>query len=311
MFVANPDPFLLPTYRISPFRTEDLTRNETLPEDDFAVEYFDNRFGKNNWNYTFNGREAIHLALENYHLQPDDLVTILTTSENFYISSCVTKSIEKFCQWNREICPETKVILVNHEFGYPHPQMEQLVATGLPIIEDCCTTFFSQDEAGKLGQYGDFSVYSFPKFFPIQIGGLLVSNRKFSVKASQELSGNHIRFIQNSMSHFLKQEAAIIQKREENWEYGVNQFLKLGFTTRFKTPENTVPSALLLNNKGLVEDLNALKIFLNNHGIQNSVFYGEDAFFIPIHQNLTATDLDYFSFVFSIFMNHNSNADVR
>jgi hypothetical protein len=30
------------------------------------------------------------------------------------------------------------------------------------------------------------------------------------------------------------------------------------------------------------------------HGIQSSIFYGEDAFFIPVHQALTAFDLDYF-----------------
>ena len=112
-----PDSFLQPAYRISPFQTEYVAFNAALPKDDFASVYFDNRFGKDNWSYTCNGREAIHLALEQYQLQPTDLVTILTTSENFYISSCVTKTIEIFCQWNREILPETKIIFVNHEFA--------------------------------------------------------------------------------------------------------------------------------------------------------------------------------------------------
>ncbi|WP_309640430.1 DegT/DnrJ/EryC1/StrS family aminotransferase [Flavobacterium sp.] len=311
MFVVNPDPFLLPTYRISPFRTEDMARNANLPEDDFASTYFDNRFGKGNWAYTFNGREAIRLALEHYNLQSNDLVTILTTSENFYISSCVTKEIEAVCQWNREILPETKIIFVNHEFGYPHPDIEKLAATGLPIIEDCCTTFFSQDTAGKLGQYGDFSVYSFPKFFPIQIGGLLVSNGNHPIKNSRELDEKETSYIQNAISNFLKNEAEILQKRKQNWDYAVHQFSKMGFTTRFETQQNIVPSALLLNNNGIIEDLNMLKLFLNQHGIQNSVFYGEDAFFIPIHQSLTKSDLDYFSYVFTQFMNPKSDSDVR
>ena len=117
-------------------------------------------------------------------LKDDDIVTILTTSGNFYISSCVTEEIEKFCQWNREITPETKVILVNHEFGTIYPDMKNLVSLGIPIIEDCCPSFFSQDNDNKAGRYGDFAVYSFSKIFPIQFGGLLVNNNKLHTDGS-------------------------------------------------------------------------------------------------------------------------------
>lgn len=304
MFLANPDPFLLPTYRISPFTTADVATNANLKNDDFADEYFNERFGKNNWSYTFNGREAIRLALRNYNLQPNDLVTILTTSENFYISSCVTKEIECVCRWNRELTPETKIIFVNHEFGYPHPQMEKLKATGLPIIEDCCTTFFSQDNAGKLGQYGDYSVYSFPKFFPVQIGGLLVANGNRSVKNSEELNAEQKQYIQNAMGFHLRNEKQLLEKRKQNFQYAQQLFSKSGFSTRFETTQNTVPSALLLKNNSQIQDLNALKNHLYAHGIQNSVFYGEEAFFLPVHQNLDKTDLDYFAFVVENYLKH-------
>ena len=115
MFVVNPDAFLVPCYRISPFTTEHIASNAELPQSDFVIDYFNKRFGKDNWQYTYNGREAIKLALETYDLAPTDLITILTTSNNFYISSCVTKEIEKTCRWNREIVPETKIIFVNHD----------------------------------------------------------------------------------------------------------------------------------------------------------------------------------------------------
>jgi hypothetical protein len=68
----------------------------------------------------------------------------------------------------------------------------------------------------------------------------------------------------------------------------------LGFTERFQINDRIVPSALMLSNHAIVKDLNALKVYLNNNGIQNSVFYGEDAFFIPNHQNLSHTEIDYF-----------------
>jgi dTDP-4-amino-4,6-dideoxygalactose transaminase len=302
MFVLNPDPYSLPTYRIGPFKTEDVGVNAKLPTDNFAFDYFNNRFGSGKWQYTFNGREAIQIALEKYNLQSTDLVTILTTSQNFYISSCVTKEIESFCQWNREIVPETKLIFVNHEFGYPYPEMEKLVATGLPIIEDCCTTFFSQDQSGKLGQYSDFSVFSFPKFLPVQIGGLLVNNADADVKESQRLNEIELVYIQNVLSYYLKKEEAILKTRKENWDYAISQFSKLGLTQRFQHNAMTVPSALVLQNNGTIKDLNQFKTFLYNHGIQNSVFYGEDAFFIPVHQNLTFADLDYFYEVIQFYI---------
>lgn len=293
MFVLNPDPFLLPSFRISPFRTADMASNNELPEDDFLAEYCNNRFGKNQWQYTINGREGIRLALEHYDLQADDLVTILTTSENFYISSCVTSEISNFCRWNRELLPETKLIFVNHEFGYPHPNMDKLVATGLPIIEDCCTTFFSQDASGKTGKYGDFTIYSFPKFFPLQIGGLLVSNKNSPVGKSR-ISTEAIDYIEKVVSNDLRTESDLLQKRNENYQYGLQLFSALGFSERFSKNDSIVPSLLLLNNHGIASDLNALKAFLNSCGIQNSVFYGEDAFFIPSHQNLEKSDYDYF-----------------
>jgi hypothetical protein len=301
MFVINPDSFLQPTYRISPFKTEYVAFNSLFPEDDFALSYFDNRFGRDNWQFSFNGREAIYIALEQYNLQSNDLVTIVTTSGNFYISSCVTKTIETFCRWNREILPETKVIFVNHEFGYPYQEMDYLVSLGIPIIEDCCTTFFSQNQNNMVGKYGDFTVYSLPKFFPIQIGGVLVKNTKHQLETSKMLDDANLAYIKNVIAYQLKNERKFLAKRRENIDYALEQFSELGFSARFSTPESIVPSALLLVNNGIIKDLNAFKIFLYQHGIQNSIFYGEDAFFIPCHQNLEESDINYFKFVIESF----------
>ena len=307
MFVINPDQFLLPTYRLCPFKTDYVASNSLLPDDDFAVSYFNNKFGEGNWLYTFNGREAIQLALETYQLEPTDLVTILTTSQNFYISSCVTKTIEKFCRWNRELLPETKLIVVNHEFGFVHQQMEELVATGIPIIEDCCTTFFSQDSNNTIGKYGDFSTYSLTKFFPIQIGGILVNNKGISKINTSSLNSQQTQYIQNTISNQLKNNQIQLDERKKNYDYLLELLSPLGFTARFENTELTVPYVLVLKNNGVINDLNELKIFLTNNGIQSSVFYGEDAFFIPCHQNLEDLDLSYFSQVIQEIINRKSN----
>lgn len=304
MFVLNPDPFLLPAYRISPFQTRHLAENTQWPASDFAQQYFDERFGKNCWMFTFNGREAIRLALKKYNLRPLDVVTILTTSENFYISSCVTKTIEEFCQWNRTVTHDTKVILVNHEFGYPHPKMNEIQALGLPIIEDCCTTFFSQDAAGRVGQYGDFATYSFPKFFPVQIGGLLVSNQGFLEVLTTELNADEQVYVTKTMSNYLPLSEEIINRRKSIFKYAAETFKNMGFSLRFETSDLVVPSVLMLNNLHQIKDLPALKVFLADHGIQSSVFYGEDAFFIPCHQHMNVVDVNYISEVILSFKTH-------
>ncbi|OYU85088.1 MAG: hypothetical protein CFE24_03770 [Flavobacterium sp. BFFFF2] len=303
MFFSNPDIHLLPDYRISPFKTDFVGRNLHLPETTFLTSYCDQRFGAGNWLLTQNGRSAISAALTYYHLKSTDVVTILTTTENFYISGCVTKTIDLFCRWNRTIVPETKLLFINHEFGYPHPEMAALSQLGIPIIEDSCTTFFSQDEAGKLGTYGDFTVYSFPKFFPIQIGGILVKNQTdFSFENVQTISEESATYMHKVVGHELAQAPYLLANRAKAFDAMQEQMKTLGFVPRIAAKEGTVPSVFLFSNQGIVQDLPDLKDYLYRQGIQCSVFYGDDAFFIPCHQHLSLDDVAYIVFQISQFI---------
>lgn len=307
MFVINPNEFLLPSFGVTPFRTDDVVKNYNLPEDCYSTKELDNRFGKDSWRFTYNGKEAISFALSHYDLQKNDLVTILTTSQNLYISSCVTLEIERMCNWNRKILPETKVILVNHEFGYPYKNMDYLVSLGLPIIEDCCTTFFSQDENNKIGKYGDFTIYSLPKIFPIQIGGILTSNKSKLSSQQSKLSNIEIQYITNVLSYNLRKTPQILNKRNENFEQGLKLFSRIGFTERFKKNKAITPYAMLLKNNSIIKDLNLFKLFMNKNGIQNSVFYGEDAFFIPNHQSLNFLEIQFIFEVVCFYLKNNNS----
>ena len=57
----------------------------------------------------------------------------------------------------------------------------------MPIIEDCAGSFFSKDKKDTIGKIGDFVIYSFPKMFPLQIGGLLLSNQKGSIEKQDQM----------------------------------------------------------------------------------------------------------------------------
>ena len=302
MFVINPDPYSLPSYRIGPFQTRDLSINHCLPDSNLIDDYLKKRFGSREFHYTENGRRAINIALSYFDLKRDDVVTILTSSGNFYISGCVTKEIEKFCKWSRELIPETKVVFVNHEFGYPYPELRKLKDLKLPIIEDCAGSFFSDDSFHDIGNIGDFVIYSFPKMFPLQVGGLLVSNLPGRLDLSYKISEGLLRHIKNVLSANINNEEAIINKRLSNYRFLKDQFEQMNADMRFELTRETVPGVFMFKTDKLKLDLPELKKYYYAHGVQCSVFYGEDAFFIPLHQSLTEQDLIYFVEVFKTFI---------
>ena len=290
----------MPDYKICPFSTTYIAKNKNLPKSDFIDGYFKNRFGHSNYTYTSSGREAINVALKYYNLNDDDCVTIFTTTGNFYISACVTKEIEKFCRWSRNIEPNTKIIFVNHEFGFPYENMEQLKQFNIPIIEDCAHSFFSTDEKSMIGKVGDFVIFSFPKMFPLQAGGLLVSNLNSTTYHC--IDENMLDYLKSGLSFYIKNSQDIIETRKRNYNYLSETLEELGISPRFELTDNITPGVFMFKcNKEI--DYPELKKFLYQNGIQCSVFYGEQSFFIPVHQDLRDDDLNYFKETIKFFIN--------
>ncbi len=302
MYILQPDKYLLPDYKISPFQNQDMIENAMLPADSYINTYFKNRLKDRSFIYTSNGRSALHKALSYYQLHPQDTVTILTTSGNFYVSSCVTKEVEKFCQWNRQVQPSTRVIIVVHEFGFPFEQLKELRHLNIPIIEDCAYAFFSDDVHETIGRVGEFCIYSFPKIFPIQVGGLLSFSKDKIIQPEVWPQEGMEEYIKKVLSRYIVDENDIKQKRLENTQWLERALRSVNFTPRFVTNSLAVPGVYLFKVNDTKIDLDALKEYLYAHGIQCSVFYGERAFFIPNHQALSQNDLTYFVRVIESFV---------
>jgi DegT/DnrJ/EryC1/StrS aminotransferase family len=297
MIITKPDPYLVPAYRLSPFTTANVHKNARLPNESSAIDfYLSKRFADRNFSYTYNGREAIALALGYYNLQKNDVVTIYTTTGNDYISSCVTREIEKICRWSRNIETETKVILVNHEFGYPYENLSELLKLGYPIIEDCAYTFFSEDDPQRIGHVGDFAIYSFPKFFPIQIGGLLTSKKSINLTVAKGIlmDMSQLNYIKAVLSSNIDQVEHYAERRVANYQWLKDKLTTIGCKPRLPLKEGVVPGVFLFTVPGNI-DLPKMKSYLADLGIQCSVFYGEQAFFIPVHHELQQEDLNYIS----------------
>lgn len=285
--IIDPSIELRPTIRISPFNEEYIYINEVQIH--IAEEYLRKRF--NNYVLTVKGRNAIDLALSYYNLKKDDVVTILTTSDNFYISSCVTKTIEKYCLWSRKISNKTKVIFVNHEFGYPYQNLQAIKDYNIPIIEDCAHSFISQDRDGLVGNLGDFAIYSLSKFFPMQLGGILSVNKE-DIKIANILDESYEKYILKNITYNVNNLNDICNNRLKNYCYLKEQLRDIGINPFFDENEKTIPGVFLFNWHSNI-NYALLKEFMQSNGVECSVFYGKNAFFIPVHHNLTNSQLDY------------------
>lgn len=298
-FIINSYTHLMPSYRISPFITKDIDINKKLPYSDKCNDYFIKKFEHKRFCYTVNGRHAINLALLNLGVKSNDCVTIFTTTNNFYISSCVTNEIEKFCKWSRKIEKNTKVIFVNHEFGFPYENLIDLKKYNLPIIEDCAHSFVSNNAENSVGKVGDFVIYSLSKYFPIQIGGILSYNQNIEINHSIKVQEQ--KYIEKVVSFYIGEIDVWANKRVSNYKYIEEKINELGLKSRFKLKDYTIPGVYMYKSDDSI-DTNVFKEFLYAQGIENSIFYKENAMFIPIHNRLNTGDLDYFVECIKYFM---------
>jgi dTDP-4-amino-4,6-dideoxygalactose transaminase len=299
-YIITADRFLQPRYSISPFMTNCVSSNRHLNDSDKIDSYLEERFKNRKYVFTSSGRSSLNQALSLLNLQKNDIVTIFTTTGNFYISGCVTGEIEKYCLWSRKLEKNTKVILVNHEFGFPYERLSELLNYNLPIIEDCAHSFLSQNHEKTVGNIGMYIIYSLPKFFPLQFGGILVSNGNSDIE--KNISNEEERYIKNVLSDHITDINEIKQKRIVNYKYLEEKLSKYGFVPRFDLCEDIHCPGVYLFKVNQDIGLDSMKKFLQSHGVECSVFYRETAFFLPVHQGLSFDDLDYFVTLIDCFM---------
>lgn len=296
-----PENFRNPSFTISPFSTAQLEALHQIEEKQQAdLELLNTFFGLHE--FTMSGKDAISRALSFYGLQPEDEVLIVTTMGNRYVSSCVTKEIEKFCSWSRNYSEtRTRLIFVVHEFGTVFRDFSELKKLHLPIIEDYAMSMFSGSSFQR-EQCGDFAVYSLPKFFPVQFGGLLRCNKpEFAAKFRREVPEDFQIYLQKICTHYLSRSVDLMEKRKTNYRYFEESFRKLNLESRLQLQQDETPSVFMFKSDDI--DLDKLKVFLQRHGIECSKFYGENSFFLPVHQELSFFDISYMVNLIKYFAN--------
>ncbi|HUW38684.1 MAG TPA: DegT/DnrJ/EryC1/StrS family aminotransferase [Rhodocyclaceae bacterium] len=141
---------------------------------------------------TSSGRAAIALALEAFGIRPGDRVLVPTYHCATMVAPIaalgaepiffpvVPSGVPAIDSLERFMDCRTRAIIVPHYFGLPTPMAELRRFCddhGLCLIEDCAHAFFGLSDQYPIGSWGDYTIASLPKFFPVAEGGCLASWR--------------------------------------------------------------------------------------------------------------------------------------
>lgn len=286
-------PDLRPAINVTPFDTQSLS---VEPDTSVDVDAFiSEKIGNRPFNYFPRGKYAIYAALKHLGLTKEDEIFITTTTGSPYLSIGVSTAIEAVCSWSRVLTPHTKAIFMIHEFGFIHPracEMKELAESkSIPLIEDCAYAWKSMDS----GSYGDYVIYSFPKFFPVQHGGLLVGAHFEKEEIWSQLrclDEGKIALMKSQLSSYVPHEGKAIAKRILNYTALETLFKESGFEPLHIRKEDEVPAAFILKVEN-IERMRKIAERVRTFGIECGAYYHNNAIFLPVHQNLSKAHLEY------------------
>jgi len=268
--------------RFSPFSYRSLDETAGLPAEMVAARLGDHL--QSDYVLTDSGRHALGLILDQLGLGTGDLVTIVTTSGGTYVSRCVTETIEPRCAWSMERRPETRAILVIHEWGRPCEAIADWLDCGMPVIEDCAYAFAGRFADGSpVGSKGDFALFSLPKLFSVNFGGVAVS-RSGEIGYVMPTARQH--YLLGRIGGELADLPALLAMRDEVWQDLRHLYGELGAEPFFAPAAGEQPAVFMFRHDPSRIPLADVRSAFEAHGVEASVFYGEDAFYVPCHHKV-------------------------
>lgn len=290
-------PELAPAIRLTPFDTASLG-DAPLPDGEARTHaHLDRKFGGAPRTFFPRAMYAIFTVIRSLKnegkLKDGQSVWITTTTDKHYVSSCVTSAIEQTCTWTRELTDNTAAIVAIHEFGFPHPRLQELrrIADerGIPLIEDCA---YAWDTAG-VGTTGDYAVWSLTKRFPVQFGGYL-TGRAFTPEELWHDYGcsdeNKRAFTEARLARYLEDEKTSFDKRRENYAAYVRIFGTE--RTLFPLADGVSPGGYALKMES-EERMKEVGDFVRRFGTEVANYWKSAAIILPVHQRMEPAHLEY------------------
>jgi|688.fasta_scaffold102607_3 hypothetical protein len=303
--LIDADPFYTPRISISPFSSKNLPKK---PKTTFNTKSKIEKKLKftGHLRYTISGKEAIEMALNSLNLENNETISIVTTTGNSYVSRCVTETINKFCHY--EINPKemTKVVYLIHEFGnvIDPRKITKLIEDKHFVINDYAYSLLTILSNPQKFHPGHISVLSFPKHFPINFGGALLSEQpiKDGVALPDRAQRELLKVINREVRKRVLAKNAT--KRRKNSNNMIARLDKNFFELFRLGPEKYVPSVLMIKVIKDV-DLFELREYMNRQGIESSAFFGFPVYFLPNHQNLEINEIRYITDHLNYFVSEN------
>ncbi len=227
-------------------------------------------------------------------LSSESEVCITTTTDTPYISSHVTRPIEAVCGWSRTPSEKTAAVFLIHEFGFPHPEVEDwrrfCDERHIPLIEDLA---YAWGTAGT-GLWGDYRIYSATKALSVPFGGFLVGrrisqDRLWDVHGSSDLQKEEqvlslIDTWWQPGDEIRAQRQKIWKRYEQNLDSVSDPFMALSL--------EVMPGAYLAKMKD-EEEMKRVSAFVRRFGIEVGNWYHHAAIFLPCHQRMQDRHVDY------------------
>ncbi|WP_242097947.1 DegT/DnrJ/EryC1/StrS family aminotransferase [Sphingomonas sp. CROZ-RG-20F-R02-07] len=280
----NPSTTVKAFVSVSPFSYAALDEDTAGPSPDETEALLAAHLGQS-FSLANSGRHALDLILADLALAPDDVVTIVTTSGSDYVSNCVTSTIERYCRWSMRREPGTRAVIAIHEWGRACERIGDYLGTGVPVIEDCAYAFATRYADGEqVGRRGDYALFSLTKMFPVNFGGVAIAP-----------AGRHLpfampdadrAFLLATIGPELARLDEVLCKRRVVWNDLAGRFAALGAPAFFAPVAGEQPSVFMFAHDPTRVPLPELRRRFDAHGIEASVFYGSDAFFVPAHQRI-------------------------
>lgn len=287
--IYNP-PRVKPLIRLDPYYNNQQIFSEANNAEEKIAE-----FAGKDFTLLPDGRTAIYLILKKLSLNKTDVVTLVTSFNTPYVARDVTDEIELVCKHSRKITKKTKVIYAIHEWGFPVQNIEELreyaTKNEIVLIEDCAHSITTSINGKRIGTFGNYTIYSFSKVFPVQYGGMLLG---MHVNDNEQKKLRIFDFVKRGIIR--KDISTVLEKipeyellRIRNYLHLDSGFKKIGLSTFMELKNGVVPHAYLLKSEDPYKLLERLKSF----GIEAGVYHKSNAMILPVHQNLTHKDLDY------------------
>lgn len=123
----------------------------------------------------------------------------------------------------------------------------------------------------------------------------------FNLSGNENISYDQ-DYILRHLSKNIPCQDYIIRKRLFNYSYLSDHLSEIGIRPFFELKENVIPGVFLFKWESTI-NYPLLKEFMQRNGVESSVFYGENAFFIPVHHRLEISHLDYMITLLIYFKN--------